>query len=369
MPAPAYRARSCSADYVGHGHAAPIALVVPSREVTPASARSTGARRTGNGLVRASAFLILLAVIIWTLDAMIDSGLRRMTTSGFGVTNRIVNGRIAAEILISGSSRALVHYNPRIIAHATGLTTFNIGRNGSQTDLQVAVLKTYLRHNPPPRLLIHNLDLYAFVTSHEIYDPAQYLPYLDEEPLYSAVRRVYPDAWKWKYLPLHGYLVADARFTWMLGLRSFAGWRPAEDHIDGFVPRPWKWTGDFEQFRRDHPNGIHTPIEPQGLRDLQELLSVARSHHIPVLLVYSPEYFEVQALQRNRARIFALFHDLGRRFEAPLWDFGESAISRQQDYFYNSQHLNAGGAAAFSQTLARRLVDEGFVSTALSAGN
>ena len=306
-------------------------------------------------LPRLVAFFALIGALVFALDLAIDLGLRRITTSSFGATNRVVQGAVNAEILVTGSSRALVHYDPRVLSAQTGLRTFNLGRNGSQTDLQLSVLKTYLDHNTAPRLLIHNLDLYSFATSHEIYDPAQYLPYLDEPALYDAVSRVYPDAWKWKHLPLYGYLVADLRFTWLLGLKRMVGLNPPEDHIDGFVARPWSWTGDFEKFRRDHPHGIRTAIEPQGVRDLEALLALARERGIRVLLVYSPEYHEIQPLQLNRERIFTKFRELSARYGATLWDFSDSPLSRSQQFFYNSQHLNADGAHAFSQELARRL--------------
>jgi len=99
--------------------------------------------------------------------------------------------------------------------------------------------RPYLAHNTQPRLVVHNLDLFSFLTSHEIYDPAQYLPYLDQEAIYAGVRRVYPEAWKWKYLPLYGYLVEDMRFTWILGLKGFVGYQPKEDHFLGFLPRAY----------------------------------------------------------------------------------------------------------------------------------
>lgn len=326
--------------------------------------RRRGCARTANPfptvlrrqLPRLLAFFVLLGALVVGLHATIERGLRNITTSSFGATNRVVQGEINAQILITGSSRALVHYDPRVLSAATGLRTFNLGRNGSQTDLQLAVLKTYLAHNSAPQLIIHNLDLYSFTTSHEIYDPAQYLPYLGEPALYDAIARVYPEAWKWKHLPLYGYLVADLRFTWLLGLQRTLGRNPPEDHVDGFVPRPWSWTGDFDKFRRDHPQGVRTPIEPQGVRDLEALLALCRDRGIRLLLVYSPEYHEIQPLQVNRDRIFAKFRELSARYGATLWDFSDSTLSRSRLFFYNSQHLNAEGAHAFSQELARRLV-------------
>jgi len=341
----------------------PSLPLLPPPEIAPARGASRSSAAARKHLIRAAAFFALLAVCAIALHGIIHLGLRRITTSTFGASNRVFDGRVNADILITGSSRAMVHYDPRIIAAATGQRTFNLGRNGSQTDLQVAVLASYLEHNAAPHLLIHNLDLYSFVSSREIYDPAQYLPYLADEPLYRVVRQVYPDAWKWKYVPLYGYVVPDMRFTWLLGLKRLAGFNPPEDQIDGFVPRPWSWSDDFEKFRREHPHGYRTAIEPAGVHALEELLRLCRDRGIPVLLVYSPEYAEIQPLQVNRRQIFARFAELGARFHAPLWDFSDSDLARTRAYFYNSQHLNAEGAAAFSQALAQRLAASDLIAT------
>jgi hypothetical protein len=76
------------------------------------------------------------------LDRTVRFGMHQIETSGFGVSNRIMSGHVKAEILISGSSRALTHYESKVIAEMTKCSTFNIGGNGSQTDMQLAFLKT-----------------------------------------------------------------------------------------------------------------------------------------------------------------------------------------------------------------------------------
>ena len=314
------------------------------------------------GVGRIACFFALIAALTYGVDTLINSGFRRIRTSAFGVTNRIVEGRINADIVISGSSRALVHYDPRIIRAATGLSAYNIGRNGSQTDLQLAVLKTYLLHNARPKLIIHNLDLFSFATSHEIYDPAQYVPYLANEPIYSAVKRVYQHAWKWKHIPLYGYVVEDMRFTWVKGLKAAFGVQPLEDHILGFVPRHMKWTADFENFARDKTAGVTFEVEPQGVRDLRALVEICRQNAIPLLFVYAPEYRAMQAMVRNRSEIFSLFHSICEEYRVLLWDYSDSPLSDDQSNFYNSQHLNANGAAKFSQDIAGRLRIAGDIS-------
>ncbi len=54
--------------------------------------------------------------------------------------NSIAGGKVDAEIIISGSSRALVHYDPIVIAETSGYSTYNIALNASRIDLQLAWL-------------------------------------------------------------------------------------------------------------------------------------------------------------------------------------------------------------------------------------
>ena len=151
---------------------------------------------------------------------MIDQGLRNIKTSKFGSFNKLVSGQINTDILISGSSRALCHYDPRLIQTIAGKSAYNIGVNASQIDLQLSVLKTYLAHNIKPGILIQNLDLFSFETTRKdvIYDPGFYMPFLGEGELYEFLETVHADAPKWKNIPLYGYTVPDMRFTWIAGV-------------------------------------------------------------------------------------------------------------------------------------------------------
>jgi hypothetical protein len=307
-------------------------------------------------VLRIVAFLALSVLVFGVSDYLIGTGLRRLKTSTFGIYNKLVNGQLNAAILITGSSRALTHYDARVIQSSTGLSAFNIGINGSQTDMQVALFKTYLKHNAKPLLLVHNLDSFTFVTSHGgVYFPGQYLPYLDEEDLYQALRVVDTDIWKARRLPLYGYAVDDMNFTWLTGVRGLFGWNPPEDRDLGFQPRHTPWTGDFERLKQSNPDGVRFEIEPKGLQDLDELLALCKQEGIRVLLVYSPVYYEMQALEKNRAEIFGRFAEIANRHGATIWDYSRSPISFKKDYFYNSQHLNAEGAALFSADLAAKL--------------
>ena len=222
--------------------------VGPDRpEIAGPSTRGSAAAKTSpfpecSGL---SVFSLWYGALATALHATISFGLKRIRTSKFGALNNVISGRVNAEIVVNGSSRALTHYDPRIIADITGKSAYTLGMNGIQIDVELAMLKTYLKHNSKPRLIIQNLESFSFETTKrgEIYDAATYVPYLGEDELYKPLLAIDPAVWKWKYIPLYGYAVEDMRFTWVWGLlgclgiswtrRLFSRVQPATYGMDG----------------------------------------------------------------------------------------------------------------------------------------
>ncbi|HEU0124438.1 MAG TPA: hypothetical protein VFQ91_28165 [Bryobacteraceae bacterium] len=303
---------------------------------------------------RVGGFLAIVALLTFALDAAITAGLRRLPASPFGITNRIVEGTINANIVISGSSRAASHYDPRIIQKMTGEKAFNLGRNGSQTDMQLAVLKAYLKHNRKPAIVVHNLDAFTFQTTREVYNPAQYVPYLRENDLYQPLRKINPQIWKSRYLPLYGYVAEDMSFAWIRGLRAFLPGQQSNELIDGYDPRPAKWTEDFARYKTTLRAPVRWDIEPEGIRLMEDLVRVCREHGIGLIFVYSPEYREMQLLTANRTDVFAAFQRVASGV-VPIWDYSAWPHANDSSYFNNSQHLNEIGATTFSTDFAKRL--------------
>ena len=318
-------------------------------------------RRRFRGLPKVIGFFALVAVVVTGLHVVVNHGLRRIPTSKFGSLNRIVSGQVNAEIVVNGSSRAQFHYDSRVIAAVTGRSAYNIGMVAARIDLQAAVLKTYLRHNAKPQLVIQNLDTSSLVIAKrgETYDVAAFTPYLGEPALYGALRAVDPAAWKMKYIPMYGYAVEDTRFLWVMGALACLRKFPAEDYHQGFLPRYEQWNEDFERYKAGVGPGVMYDVEPQGVAALTDIIETCRSQDVPLVLVFSPEYFEVQPLLLNRGAIFARFRELGAARQVPFWDYSDSPLSRSRANFYGSQHMNAEGAARFSAELARRLRESG----------
>jgi hypothetical protein len=310
-------------------------------------------------LTRLLLFFLLLALSSVALHVALNHAIKNVDTSSMGVFNRVMAGKVNAQILITGSSRALSHYDPRVIQNLTGKTAYNIGRNASHIDLQLALLKVYLEKNAKPELVIQNLDLFSLQMTPlgEIYEPAVYVPYLGNTTLYDALSRINPHIWKWKFFPLYAYCVEDMKLHWINAAISSLGVRPAEDHLLGFNPRNADWNQDFEAFRAANPNGVTFRIESQGVTALEEFIRLCQLNGIRIVLVYSPEYDEMQAMEVNRTDVISRFSALATSTGVPFWDYSDHPISLNRELFQNSQHLNAEGAARFSLDLAGHLTD------------
>jgi hypothetical protein len=298
-------------------------------------------------------FPLLFLALCWPVQTVLIIGLKRCGNGNIGTLNQVIPGGLDAEIVISGSSRAVYHYDPRIIEKATSRKTFNIGRDGTKLDEQLALLNAYLHHNRKPDYVIQNLDAFSLRANDGVTDPLQYMAWMNEPALYQNVlsHRRYFEIYH--YFPLVGIIREGAVQSAIEGL--FRSSAQAGDRFAGYQPQNLTWDGEFEKFKDQHPSGVQWPIDAQGLNTLREMLELCHREGIRLILVYSPEYIESQDLTKNRNEIFAAFQSLANEFQAPFWDYSSDPISRDRSFFYNSQHLNQNGATLFSQKFANRL--------------
>lgn len=72
--------------------------------------------------------LIPLAMLQW-LSAIVDKGLRNAKMP-YSSLNDVYNGRVNADVIMLGSSRAVFHISPHILDSVLQKNTYNIGVNG-----------------------------------------------------------------------------------------------------------------------------------------------------------------------------------------------------------------------------------------------
>ena len=310
-----------------------------------------------NSFIKKTAIFFLgLLVLGLGTDYLLKTGLRQRTTFVYGVWNQILEGKVNAEILVAGSSRALVFFHPTIIDSLSGYNSYNIGLDGHPLYLQYHRLQAYFRTNEKPKLVVQELGLNTLGMPDGVYYPEQYTPYLSEPEIYKNLVTVEPTLWKSKYIPMYDFFrfkkeLAGVSVKGLLGLED-----PAKDPlIKGYYPRHWEWMTHFDQFKKLYPEGREYPLDSAGVACLENIISLCRENEVPLVLVYPPEYYENFPYSLNREEIMDTFVRIAAENEIPYWDYTHSAMSYNQDLFYNSQHMNDRGARAFSRDLAPRL--------------
>jgi hypothetical protein len=295
--------------------------------------------------------LILLGSLFLE-DALLRSGARRNMNGQSGIWSQAMRGTLNADLLLAGSSRAAMHLAPIPLTETTGLTSFNIGLMGTGLHLQFGFLQAYLKHNRHPKIILQGLDINSLTWQATPYQPDQYLPYLSESSVYQAFSDLMPGAWKIKHVPLYGFLMLGGTKP---ALRSWFRNDPDQQLRGGFQGVDLAWTDEFDQFRRQNPNGLELPIDSRSVEDLENLVRYCTELGIRIILVYSPEYYEVLPLIKNRKSIMETYRRIAEKHHIPFWDYSTSEMGRDRSLFFNSQHLNLRGAERFSRELGIRL--------------
>lgn len=283
-------------------------------------------------------------------------GLHRLVTGDYGVWNKVVRGEINAQILITGSSRALCGIDCRPVSAAVNKSCYNIGLNGVRINLQLPMLKIYLKHNKTPSLIIQTVDIISLNYLNEIIRPERYIPFLNEDEIYYALCSIDKSFWRNRHLPLYSFAkygteLSSPALKGLFGINKGLG----ITLINGFYPKDIEWNNDFENFKKNNPKGVEYKIDEKCIKYLESIIELAKSKGIDIVLAYMPEYSENIHYTKNRDEIFNIYRKTARTQNIEFWDFSGLPMAGSTDYFYNSQHLNRKGAEQFSKALAERL--------------
>lgn len=310
----------------------------------------------GAFLKRCTWFLLLAGGLALGTDQLLMHGLRLRRTHTFGQWNRLRNGELRAQVLFTGSSRCLMHYDARAIGSALGRRCWNLGMDGSQLDLQRPWLITYLKYNPPPELIVQEVDIISLEPDSDVYFPSQYPPYLLEQPILNTLTSIDPSWNKDRWIPLYSF----TRFGYTyagLGVKGLLGREDTVHDIlrNGFELRHWAWDGGFDRFKQKYPDGRPYPITEHSINVLRDIIRIAKAAGSSIVLVYAPELDENQRLTTNRAEVLGTYRRIAREEGIPFWDFSVLPLCAERELFYNSQHMNGHGVRRFTPVITDSL--------------
>ena len=306
-------------------------------------------------LAAAALFALIALLLASAADWAVTTGLHRARGGNYSEWNDIRGGAAAADVIVQGSSRAWTSFSPAIITDKTGLSCYNLGIDGYPMGMQMARYQVFREYNPKPKVIVQSLDMYGFGVPDKLYQPVQFLGYLDEPSLRAELAHYHYFAWFDRLLPLVRY--RGERGTVVLGTRRLLGLgSDTTGKVKGYQGQDRVWDPTpLNDFIAKHPDGTAYTIAAAPRSAFADFLRRCHDEGVLVVLVYPPEYIQAQALTTNRAEIMSVYKSMADEYGFPLLDYSADPICLDTQYFYNSQHVNKLGAEKFSAEFASDL--------------
>ena len=298
-------------------------------------------------------FIVLLYVPLYCIQYIVDNGLRKYHNGEYGVWNDIYDGKMNADLLILGNSRAFVNISPLVLDTALHQSAYDLGVDGGDFNLAYTRFKVYLSRNKMPKTVVLSISTSDFQKGVGLFNLAQYMPYLNDTVLCKGLKG-YDNSFNKAdfYVPAMKYRTDP--ISYKIGFQLFFGGTVVNDdpRVKGYQARNRKWDDSFEKFKALKIK-YTIKVDTNSIKEFHDLINICQQNKVKLYFVFSPEYTKVQPYFTNRSEIIGIYKDAAQQYNVPFFDYSNDPISADTQYFYNSEHLNTHGSEVFTQKLAR----------------
>lgn len=297
-------------------------------------------------------FAIALYGINLGIDVYLSHRLQQCQEQKFVGWSDITQKQLDADLVIVGSSRAWVQYDPAILDSILGINSYNLGLDGSKLNRQVLKYNVFNHYqNIKPKYIIVNIDCFCASEWTIGYQREQFFPYMLSPYTRNVIRRVEPFTWAELYIPLY-------RYTTYKGILDNLKESKYNDHLyKGYRGQDSKWGGSLFEDNEV----IHFRLNDETWEMFDEFLQKRCNEGIQVIFCYAPIYTRVMQKLDNIDEMYAAYQGLANKYNIPIIDFNDSEICSDTTFFYNDTHMNRKGAEWFTTQLAYQLDSLGVI--------
>ncbi len=311
-------------------------------------------------LTNVTLFLLPICVVSLPLDHFLSGQLKKITGINYAVGeyatwNNLFEGAVHDDIVIYGSSRAWVNFDPCLIENRLNVSAFNLGIDGHGFELQYLRHKVLLEYNSIPKYIILSLDVFTLEGGNELYNAEQFLPYMFFNHLIRERTKTYQGYSFWDYhLPLLRFFKYRRAKLIIIKNILLSSRDNGLARQKGYLGMEKQWNDDLQKAKAKIQ--YYKIKLDKTLVDLFEnFLIECEQKNIAVIFVYSPEYIDGQRFVKNREEILSLYRHFSGKYSIPLLDYSNDSMCKKKDYFYNAIHLNKRGATLFTKLLIEDL--------------
>lgn len=299
--------------------------------------------------------LILLAIAI-AFDAFLTHKAKQVLYSPFATWNDIYQNNIHSDVIMMGSSRAYVHFNPAVIDTILNVNSYNLGMNGRLADSQIKRYRIYRQQgNPAPKLIIYEVS-HGTMQKSNGYEREQFIPYLHDPYMWELFHEQEEFSWADRWIPCWRYLGRKDLVHQLIG---YSPSKPNSNNLyKGFLGHDKEWDGTALKKQKS----IGYCKDSTIIRQFQDFLTECKQEGTQVVLVISPYYIEGTKKMTDYEGMHNMYEEIAQENNIPLLDYTFDALSYDTTYFYNTMHLNKKGADIFSKKVAHDIDSLGVLS-------
>lgn len=288
--------------------------------------------------------IVVFVSLIVILDQVIGSVFNRLLISQkSGKLHKITQSFEVDDfdIMIFGNSRAVQHYNPKIISDNLGLTVGNMGMDGQSIVYHRAVLEVILERHVPELIILDLFQGMDFAYGSTQFDRLSILlPYANRYPsLYEILKK----RSRWEEFKLWSKVYPYNSLAGRLLIGSIKG---ASNTLgeQGFSPHDGCWEQPLEKI--DYGNTVY---DSEKIKYFIEFVDLCKKKDVPLFVVISPYFVDC-------ANYFSFSRDLCSSVGIEIHDFSSAELFLCSGRnFKDPTHLNRDGANLYSEFIANKL--------------
>lgn len=288
--------------------------------------------------------IIVLALLLVAVDCTVGLACHYLKHhSKGGDTGRMIfiADEMKEEVLIFGSSRAIHHYDPRIVEDSLELACYNCGRDGNGIIFNYGLYRLF-RDRYAPRMIVYDVEpSYDVLEEHNKEKYLAWLRYFYDRPGIDSIFWSVDATERWKMRSFMRQY--NEKFVQLV-----SDWhRPLQQDIKGYRPG----TGIIA----DEPakasyigNGIY--FDSLKMTYFKRLVADCKARGTQLVFAASPYYWGGDSAVF--APVVELAHSEGIPF---LYHCDDEGWLGNVDFFYDSVHMNGAGAEAYTKRIMKEI--------------
>ena len=298
-------------------------------------------------IIKLSIYVGIILTVFTIADILLSKKLRHSNVLEFQAWNNIYNQELKNDVVIMGSSRAFVHFNPRIIDSVLNVNSYNLGYNASRVNRQVERYYAYCRiQDWEPSTIIYSIDYGTITGITKNFEKEQFYPFFfTDRELVKAFDKYQHFSMFEKYIPFWRYCTCFLDFHFYDVLTN-----PEDNGVlyKGFKNDRMKYednlvlSGDILRFTYSN----------EALNIFKYFIQDMHSKGKNIIFVYSPIYTDFLQKFEGIEEMYQVYGEIADKYNIPILNYLNDSICNDSSYFYNAAHLNKKGADMFTLQLS-----------------